>query len=67
MKKPALVLVPSPPKPAPGEVRMVPYHGSPEPFDPTKGFAIVERKRPYLTVVCSREQVPAGPGSSLDE
>lgn len=54
MKKPTLVLVPSPPKSAPGEPRLVPYHGKPEPLAPGQGLVIIERKAPYLRVICSR-------------
>jgi hypothetical protein len=53
MKKPTLVLVPPPPKGAPGEPRLVPYHGKVEPLVPGQGLVIVERKAPYLVVICS--------------
>jgi hypothetical protein len=58
MKKPTLVLVPSPPEPAPGEPRRVPYHGKVEPLAPGRGPVIVERKAPYLAVIRSRKPAP---------
>jgi hypothetical protein len=58
MKKPTLVLVPSPPKAAPGEPRLVPYHGKVAPLEPGQGPVIVERKALYLAVIRSRGPAP---------
>jgi len=67
MKKLTLVLVPSPPKAPPGEPQFVPFYGELEPFDPTKGLVLTERKAPYLTCIHSTSSRAASPSSSSDE
>jgi hypothetical protein len=67
MKKPTLVLVPSPPKAPPGEPQWIPFHGELEPIDPTKGLVLTERKAPYLTCIRTSYSVAARPGSSTEK
>jgi hypothetical protein len=67
MKKPRLVLVPSPPKAPLGQPQFIPFYGELEPIDPTKGLVLIERKAPYLTCIRSSTEVAANPISSSDE
>ena len=67
MKKPILVLVPPPPKAAPGEVQWIPFDGELEPTDSTKGLALVERKAPYRILVRVPSLLSASPTTPLDE
>lgn len=66
MNKSHLVLLPSPPKGAPGEPRPIPFHGELEPLEPGKGPTLIERKAPYFTVIRSSAPPAESPSDRPD-